>query len=229
MKYFRLALAIFLVPPVIALGWNFFDLILSLGQKVSENAMPFWAGLGCYLIFQVVFFRPIRTYIFGHELTHAIVGLLSGARLKSFKVSSSGGSVVLSKTNVLIALAPYFIPLYALIIIFVYWAAGRFWPVANLYPYFLFAAGFSLSFHLSLTWYALSQGQSDLEAFGVFFSAMLILFVNFIALSALFRVLFPGSVDLRGFYTASFAKTIFIWSAVYERSEKLWYILTSKK
>lgn len=229
MRYLRLALAVILTPAVAAFGWSFFDLLVSLGRRASESAMPFWAGLGFYFIFQAVFFRPLRTYIFGHELTHALVGLLSGARLKSFKVSSSGGSVVLSKTNMAIALAPYFIPIYTLLIVLLYWTAGRFWDASAAYPYFLFTVGFSLSFHLSLTWYALSQGQSDLEAFGAPLSVMVILLVNFVALSALFRVLFPGSVDLRGFFAEGFARTIFIWSAAIDRAGRLWFTLTSKK
>ena len=228
MRYIRLALAIILVPLVIALGWNFFDLLVSLSQKVSENIIPFWAGLGSYFLFQAVFFRPIRTYIFGHELTHAIVGILSGARLKGFKVSSSGGSVVLTKTNILIALAPYFIPIYTFLILLFYWAGSRFLDAEGYYPYFLFAVGFSLSFHLSLTWYALSQGQSDLKAFGVFFSAVLVLIINCVVLSALFRILFPGQINLAQYFSLSFKRTALIWGLVFAQSEKLWDLLTSK-
>ena len=224
MKYVRYALAVILVPLVIALCWNFFNLLVSLGQKVSENVIPFWVGVGSYFLFQAVLFRPIRTYVFGHELTHALVGLFFGAKLKSFKVSASGGSVVLSKTNILIALAPYFLPLYTLIIFFAYWLAGRFWTVSGFYPYFLFVVGFSLSFHLSLTWWALSQGQSDLKAFGTFFSAVLILLVNFAVLSLLFRMLFPGQVGIRSYYSDSFAKMILIWTVLLTQSKKLWDI-----
>ena len=229
MKHVRFALAVILVPLVIALSWNFFNLLLSLGQKVSENVLPFWVGLGSYFLFQAVLSRPVRTYVFGHELTHALVGLCCGAKLKSFKVSASGGSVVLSKTNILIALAPYFLPLYTLIIFFAYWAAGKFWGVEGFYPYFLFLVGFSLSFHLSLTWWALALGQSDLKVFGVFFSAVLILLVNFIVLSLLFRMLFPGQVGIRGYYSDSFSKMILIWTILLTQSKNLWDIFRSTK
>ena len=45
-----------------------------------------------------------------------VVGLFGG-EVKQMKVSSKGGHVLISKTNFLIALAPYFFPLYAFIVI----------------------------------------------------------------------------------------------------------------
>ncbi len=217
MKYIRVVIAITLIPLVIALGWNFFTLVVTLGKNVSVSALPFWLGLGSYFIFQVVFFRPIRTYVFGHELTHALVGLLSGAAVRGFKVSSSGGSVVLSKTNIFIALAPYFVPLYTGMVIAVYWIGSRFWPLSPYYGYFLFAAGFTLAFHFSLTHFALQQGQSDLKQFGVFFSTVFILLVNFLILSVFLNVLFPREVHLRGYFTQSMEKTVSLCQATYQK------------
>lgn len=222
MKILRVLLTIFLVPVVAAFCWSFFNLLVSMGQRLTESVMPFWAGIACYFIFQAIFFKPIRTYVFGHELTHAIAGVLSGARVKSFKVASSGGSVVLTKTNIWIALAPYFIPIYMLLLIILYWAASQVWQIERLYPFFLFFAGATLSFHLSLTYYAMSQEQSDLKQFGTFLSSEIILIVNCIVLAALFRVLFPGSVDLKNFLFEGAQKTGFIYNLIILGSVKLW-------
>ncbi|MFH1368731.1 MAG: hypothetical protein ABII64_06370 [Elusimicrobiota bacterium] len=225
MKFVRLLLTILLVPVVIASGWSFFNLLLTLGRSVSESAMPFWAGIIVYFIFQGIFFKPIRTYVFGHELTHAIAGIMSGAWLKSFKVSSSGGSVVLTKTNIWIALAPYFIPIYTLLLVIAYWMASRFWQMSGFYPYFLFLTGFTLSFHLCLTYFAMSQEQSDLKQFGTVFSSEIILIVNCVMLALLFRILFPGAVDFQDFIADILKKTILIISFSGKQIRQLWMLL----
>ena len=46
-------------------------------------------------------------------------GLLFGARPSDVRVSASGGSVRLSKSNLLITLAPYFFPFYTFVVIVV--------------------------------------------------------------------------------------------------------------
>jgi hypothetical protein len=221
MKYLRFILAFCLLPVVAAVGWSFFDLLMQLGKSVSAASLPFWLGLVSYFIFQVVFFRPIRTYVFGHELTHALVGLLSFARLKSFKVSSRGGSVTLTKTNVWIALAPYFVPLYTLLLIGCYRLGNCFWPLNAYYPYFLFAAGFTLSFHFGLTNFALAQGQSDLKQFGTFFSGVLIVLINCLLVAGILKLLFPQHVGLKYFCFESVHKTAVVAKFVYAKGYTL--------
>ena len=53
-------------------------------------------------------------YVVGHELTHVVWSWLFGGKVKKFRASSSGGEVVVTKSNFLVALAPYFFPLYEL-------------------------------------------------------------------------------------------------------------------
>ena len=200
-------IALLLIPAAIGLSVSLFAVLLNLGKNVSQQSVPFWAGMGSYFLFQLMFFKPVRTYVFGHELTHALAGLLSGARLKKFKVSASGGSVELSKTNIFITLAPYFIPIYTVILIAVYWAVGRFRPLENYHSLFLFLAGFTLAFHFGLTHFALMQGQSDLKHFGVFFSSVMIILVNCVVLAALFKVFFPSEVGLKKYFAEGWVKT----------------------
>ncbi len=211
-----------LVLVVAGLSISLFGILVHLGTNVSQKAVPFWVGAGCYFLFQLIFFRPVRTYIFGHELTHAVAGILSGARLKKFKVASSGGSVVLTKTNIFITLAPYFIPIYTVFLIIVYWAGGKFWAFENYHSVFLFLAGFSLSFHFGLTYFALSQGQSDLKQFGVFFSGVIIVLINCIVIVLLFKALFPDNVGLKYYFIESYNKTGVIINYFCDAVKKLW-------
>ncbi len=229
MKVTRFLLVVLLAPVAGASVWSFFEMLVRLGREISETAMPFWAGFAAYFIFQVLFFKPIRTYIFGHELTHAIAGILSGAKLKSFKVSASGGSVVLTKTSIWIALAPYFVPLYPGLVIAAYWIASLFWQVHFFYPYFLFLVGFSLAFHLGLTFYALSQEQSDIRQFGTLLSAEVILIINCLALSLIFRILFPGCFSFRELLAGIFSKTAVIIAFAAGKAKELWDYFPLKK
>lgn len=229
MKYLRLIMAFLLLPVTAAVAWSFFDLLLKLGASVSTVSLPFWLGLAGYFLFQVIFFRPIRTYVFGHELTHALMGLLSGARLKGFKVSAAGGSVVLTKSTVWIALAPYFIPIYTLLLVAAYRVAGHFWPLEPYYPYFLFAAGFTLSFHFSLTHFAVAQGQSDLKQFGVFFSGVIIILISCLLMAGLLKLIFPQYVSCREFLYGIWRHVAAIGTFIYTQGAHTWAVSRSTK
>jgi hypothetical protein len=228
-KYIRTGIGLLLLLPACALVWNLFGLFLGLGKNISNAVVPFWLGLAAYFVFQTVFFRPVRTYVFGHELTHALAGILSGARLKSFKVSASGGSVVLTKTNVWIALAPYFLPIYTVALIALYRISGQFWPSEAWHPYFLFVAGFSLSFHFGLTHYALQQGQSDLKQFGTFYSMVVILLVSCLVLAGVMKLIFPDEINLRRYLRQSGQSTVSTGRVLYYQGNKVWSSFMQKK
>jgi hypothetical protein len=173
-------------------------MVVNMGNAITDAVVPFWLGLGGYFVFQIIFFKPLKTYVFGHELTHALAGILSGARLKSFSVKKSGGSVVLDKTNLMIVLAPYFVPLYSVVVVLLWWLASLFWQVEPYRPWFLFLVGFTLSFHMALTVYALRQGQSDLDHFGHFFSGVVIMLVNCAVVVLLLKTVFPSQINMKG-------------------------------
>jgi hypothetical protein len=222
LAFARSFVAVCLLPLVLALVWEFFRLAAGLARHSTDGVVPFWIGLAAYMIFQVLFARPLRTYVFGHELTHAVVGILSGARLKSFRVSAAGGSVVLTKTSVWIALAPYFLPIYTLAVMLLFWVGSQFWNISLLYPYFLFAAGFSLSFHYGLTSFALSQEQTDLKEYGVLFSGVMIFLLQFLVTALLLKILFPETVNLRAYLVDSARRTVDIVTWLSVQGRHLW-------
>jgi hypothetical protein len=129
-------------------------------------------------------------YIFGHELTHALAGFLSGARINAFKVKKNSGSVSLSKVNIFSVLAPYFVPIYSMILIIAYALANLYAKQkgCNIHPYFLFLLGFTLAFHVALTVFAIRQGQSDLREYGVVFSSFVIIIANCVVLALIFSL-----------------------------------------
>src|ERR1017187_796155 len=131
-KLKRYALAVLLLPLCYGMAVALWE-ILRTFKDVPEGSFYFVAGIGSYLAFQWAFFRPIRTYVFGHELSHALAAWMSGAKVKHFHVSKKGGSVTVSRSNVFVALAPYILPLYALLLLAAYFAVSYFYPVLRRY------------------------------------------------------------------------------------------------
>ena len=64
--------------------------------------------------------KPVWTYVLGHEFTHAIATMLCGGRVKGMKVGSDGGHVYVTRDNFFVTLAPYFIPIYAIMVFVVF-------------------------------------------------------------------------------------------------------------
>jgi len=215
MPIVRFIIALLLLPAVASALRGVGFIVVNIGNAINDVTVPFWLGLGGYFVFQIIFFRPLKTYVFGHELTHALAGILSGARLKSFSVGKNGGSVVLDKANLVIVLAPYFVPLYTVAVVFLWFAAGLFWQVQPYRPWFLFLTGFTLSFHVALSAYALRQGQSDMDHFGGFFSGVVIMLVNCVVVVLVLKAIFPSQISLKGYGVSAAHGCAVMYRAIY--------------
>ena len=117
-------------------------------------------------------------YVFGHELTHVVWTWLFGGRVKRMKVTSKGGNVVISKTNFIIALAPYFFPLYAAILVAIFAMGSLVWNWHGYLVWFHLLIGAAYAFHVTLTWHVLQTRQSDITSQGYLFSAVIIFLGN---------------------------------------------------
>jgi hypothetical protein len=124
-------------------------------------------------------------YVFGHELTHVMAAWIFESRVQRFRVSSRGGHVLLSDVNFIIALAPYFVPLYALCIALCYGVLLWFFDAPPLRLAFLLLLGAAYAFHITLTGHALQTEQTDITSQGWLFSIVVIWLGNL-------AVLIPG-------------------------------------
>ena len=142
-----------------------------------------------YSIFRI----PALPYVFGHELTHVLFGLFSGARISDFKVRRDKGSVTVSQGGLLMVLSPYFFPIYLVALLFLFWLISALFPVYGNFTGNLLAglAGVAWGFHFCFTLNAMLQHQTDLEIYGFFFSCSLILLLNLVVLCIVFVVLSP--------------------------------------
>jgi hypothetical protein len=151
------------------------------------SALPLsaWSLLFGFLLWVILFMclpRPTRSYVLAHELTHALWGWVMGANIKRVRVSKNGGSVTLTKSNFLIALAPYFFPLYTVLAILGYYIFSIFFDLRTYEPFWLGLVGLTWGFHVTFTITTLWQHQPDIRENGRLFSYALIYFMNVLGL-----------------------------------------------
>lgn len=188
LRFARFAAAVFAFPFVWALCLTFVDAICltsdGTGDFFSAESIALFSGLTAFLVFWKVLPDQTRIYVLGHELTHALWGLAFGAKVSNLKVRSTGGSVMLTKSNVWITLAPYFFPFWTMIVVLLALAVKGIIYLANSEASFpvpwlwMFTVGFTWCFHVCFTIRSLMQTQSDVQEYGRVFSWTLILACN---------------------------------------------------
>ncbi len=194
---------VLLLPVALVLTQAFFA---SLTAAASDQRFwltdEFWFFSAGAIFWLLLFFtlpRPMWFYVFGHEATHAVFVKLTGGEIHGCRVSSKGGYILANKVNTLIALAPYFVPFYTVLVLFSYGFFSLFFDTDPYYRFFWGAVGFTWAFHFSFTCLMLPKRQSDLSYGGHFFSLLVIYIANILVLSL---VLFacPHSVGLADFF-----------------------------
>jgi hypothetical protein len=140
--------------------------------------VPFLGGVAGWLVVFWLLPKPMWIYVFGHELTHAVWAWMFGGDIKKFKVSSQGGHVVISQSNFLVVLAPYFFPLYAVGLILIFSLGNFIWNWHAALPVFYLLLGAAYAFHVTLTVHVLQTKQTDITSQGWIFSAVIIFLFN---------------------------------------------------
>lgn len=179
--------ALFLLVPIGIWSQTFFH---CLSRETVNNAFwaseEFWFFMLGMVLWAIAFFglpRPILLYVFGHEATHALWVYAMGGKVSEFKVRRDGGYIVADTSNFLVALAPYFFPLYSLLAIVAYGGASLFHDMQP-YRWVLYGLiGITWGFHISFTLWMIPKGQSDLTYHGTFFSLVIIYLMNLAVLT----------------------------------------------
>ncbi len=170
-------IALALLPVCVGAGQALWMVIRASGSA-DTTWVPMLAGAACWLAVFLLLPKPMWIYVFGHELTHALWTWLCWGRVKRFKASASGGHVVVSKTNFLITLAPYFFPLYAVLVILAFVLGHLLWNWTHLLVWFHLLLGVAYAFHVTLTWQVLQTRQTDITSQGWLFSAVVVFLGN---------------------------------------------------
>jgi hypothetical protein len=192
LKLLKFIIALAFMPLVAGEIWTLIDLAraaVSAGQWPGGWAVSFGAGFVAWLLIFFLLPRTTWLYVLGHEFTHALAAMLAGGKISSFQVSAKGGHVVTDRVNWWITLAPYFVPLYALIWMAL-WLSVDFWyPLKAWQPILYFGLGVFWCFHLTFTASMVHLGQTDLSSQGLVFSVVVILLINLVFFFFLFAML----------------------------------------
>jgi hypothetical protein len=219
MRLVKFLIALMLLPACVGAtlcGWDLARNVAFGAQRwTTPTVMAFAGGYALWLAVFAVLPKPMRTYVLGHELTHAIWALMMGARVSGLRVRKTGGQVRTSKTNWLITLAPYFFPFYAMLFIAAFFLAHAFWDLSRYINVLFFLIGLGWSFHVTFTlMMLLSVRQPDVKSQGWAFSLVAIYLMNLLTI-CLMAALLSHSVTFvmlaRGFgkdLLASYAWTL---------------------
>ena len=183
--------ALFNVTEASGVGEAYWSNLLS-----SQHFLYF--GIGCMLMMGWFFTGLLERlflyfYVLGHELTHAIFVYVCGGKVGGIHVTADGGYVMTNKSNALIALSPYFVPFWSVVILGLSMLVGLFCKFPHQDHALYFLIGYSWSFHLLWTLWMIPRDQPDLKENGVFFSLVVIYLANVVVLSILL-CLAPGNL-----------------------------------
>lgn len=141
----------------------------------------FWSGL-----LQSFF---LYLYVLGHELTHAFFVVLYRGKVTDFHVSADGGYITTNKTNLVIALSPYFVPFWAVVSAAIYAVVRYFGGVSQEWDRLLYGLmGVTWTFHMIWTLWMIPRDQPDLKENGTFLSLVIIYLANVLVLVGLLCV-----------------------------------------
>ena len=174
-------LGIALLPACWGIARAFLDSLLAAAGAaggLSVEAVSLLAGIAAFAFAWAALSHPVRAYVLGHEMTHAIWGLLFGARPSDIKVGAEGGSVRLTKSNMIITLAPYFFPFYTFVVIVCALVTYAFLRPLPFLPLWMFLIGFTWAFHVLFTLETLTRRQPDVKLYGRIFSWAFIFLAN---------------------------------------------------
>ena len=185
-NFLRLLTGIALLPACWGAARALGDMVVASAgaEGVSAEALSLLGGIAAFALAWTVLGRPVKAYVLGHELTHAIWGLMFGAIPSDLRVGEGGGSVRLTKSNMLITLAPYFFPFYTFVVIVCALVTLLFVQPLPFLPAWMFLVGFTWAFHVLFTLETLGRRQPDVKLYGRVFSWTFILVANVLVVIA---------------------------------------------
>jgi len=189
----RWMIGLLLLPLCWITSWTFFSQFSDATIDHGFWKMPsFWYFATGVLLMTGWFFsgllRPAFLYIYvlGHELTHILFIWAFRGRVSDWGVSTDGGFVTTDKTNIAIALSPYFVPLWSVVGVIIHALLGLLIHLPPVSDKILFGfVGFFWAFHLLWTLWMIPRDQPDLKENGTFLSLVIIYLANQLVLAAL--------------------------------------------
>lgn len=207
------AVGILMIPVAIAATASFYNHLMLIKEMASLLKYFVW-GIAGYALLHLLFYKPTYLYVLGHEAVHAGMSWIFGGKIMSFKASKNGGSVKTDKSNFITELAPYFIPLYAIIITVIYFLFSYSYQVDG--RIFVFLIGFTLAFHIISTIEVMKTKQPDIMKSGYIFSVILVYTLNIVVISVIFNLMFPA-FSIKGFFVDIWSSSKHVYVGVFRQ------------
>jgi hypothetical protein len=195
-RMLRWIAAMALLPPCWVTAWTFLQQFsaLTMEHDFWKSAEFFYFALGVVSMigwFWSRLFQPffLYLYVLGHELTHAVFVYLFRGKVTGFHVSTSGGYITTNKTNLVIALSPYFVPLWSVVAALAFVLLRLFFDLTRAWDLSFYGVmGLTWTFHIVWTLWMIPRDQPDLKENGTFLSLVVIFFGNLLVLVGLMCV-----------------------------------------
>ena len=185
--FLKLIIGVLSIPIAVGVTVAFYKNLI-LVKALAGSLSYFQWGIAAYAVIHLIFYKPTYLYVLGHEAVHAGVSWIFGGKIKSFKVSEEGGSVGTDKSNTVIELSPYFVPIYAIIVALLYFIIASSYRING--SVFIFLIGFTLAFHMVSTIEVMKIRQPDIVKSGYFFSIVIVYVFNIVVVSLIFSLMF---------------------------------------
>lgn len=156
-------------------------------------------------------------YVLGHELTHVIFVYLCGGKVSGMRVTADGGYIMTNKSNAVIALSPYFVPFWSVVILAISTVLEFFFHIPYHTEALFCLIGGSWAFHLLWTLWMIPRDQPDLQENGIFFSIVVIYLANVVVLSVLL-CLAPGNLTWHHWANQFLDASVYLKSMVLQAS-----------
>ncbi len=224
--FWRCILGLVLLIPAVISTQAIFSLDQSLGPAhdwilLLQSKQFVCFGGGAFLMSLWFFTRLFQEgflylYVLGHELTHAVFIYICGGSISDFSVSKDGGYVMTNKSNILIALSPYFVPFWSVIFLTVTSLLGLLIDSPYYSQVLYIGIGWTWTFHLLWTLWMIPKDQPDLKENGTFFSLVVIYLANVLIVAALLCTV-PGGLTLKVYLARwlALAKEYWDWASAY--------------
>ena len=216
-KAFKTAVGMIFLPLVISVSLAFYRQFGNMEIVFTEGQKYFLGGIMSYCLIQLLLFKPAYFYTLGHETVHVLATWLCLGRVTSFKVSSAGGNVSTSKSNLFILLSPYFVPIYSILLAVAYYIINDafLWGFLT-QSHFIFLLGLTLAFHIVMTIDTLKTKQPDLMKAGYLTSSILIYVLNLTVISGVLGLLFK-SFSFRSFLNNTYFLSVDIYRVIFKQ------------
>ena len=221
-RFFLFLVGLLLLPLLYALARALLDVLPALfidkSPWIALEAIALAAGFFAWIVLSLFLPPSIRVYVFGHEMTHAIWGLLTGSKIGRMRVGDNGGFVELSNPGLFTTLAPYFVPFYLVVLLLLRLLCGLFLDMAPYSLWWLFAMGLAYGFHILYTVKSLAQKQPDIRVYGRFASYVIILLANLLLFGYGFVAV--TSATFPKYHQAMFSRTCETYAEVWRATTR---------